>query len=95
MVGAGLAAPGAGHAQPEVGVGVRAVDGGARAQARRVLAPAERAGAGEGHEVARRGAGFGRLETPGDGRRDAGVVARLDDALQVEGVAEGHAGRAR
>lgn len=98
LVRAGLATPRPRHRQPEVGVGVGAVHRGAGAQSQQLLPPLQRALAGESHHVFELalalavGSRAGRLEAPGDGGGDAGVVARLDEAQEVEGVSEGHAG---
>ena len=81
--------------QAEVGIGMGTVHSGARAQAQELLAPLEGSLSREGHQVAELGplAGRGRKEAPGDGGRHTGVVARLDQALEVERFTIGHAGR--
>lgn len=101
LIGACLAAPCPRHRQPEVSVDVRAVHGGAGAESQQLLAPLQGALVGERHQVFELALAFVvrprscRLEAPGDRGGDVRVMAGLDQAQEVEGVSEGHAGSPR
>ena len=101
LVLARLATPRAGHRQPEVGVGVGAVHSGTGAQPQQLLPPLQRALTRESHQVFELSlilaVSFlaGWHEAPRDRRGDAGVVTRLHQAQEVEGVSEGDGRRPR